>query len=327
MKKAINLSQAKSISDYEEFIRNETEERVELINYPYKLNLSHVSGHDFIKKRLKKAVKAVKTGRYDLLPASYMISGPVGSGKSYMAAAFAGELGIPMVKYRDSFTKKEEFYFEKALNILIAMSPVGVMIEDAASFFCDCCGKPYLEYDSLNAHRIPAQLVSIIKNKKYRGKIIWFFITRRPDLIPVEFKCPIRKEERLALFYPESCKDIKNLLKILERNLNLELRGFSIFDIFNKYKQEYSGADMEAILVRAKLLATMEGHSFISRDNIEEALSDFIPSLYPYEVELQNLVAVLECASIKMIPKRFRNMPRNKIISYIEELKTLLGEK
>ena len=34
MKKAINLSQAKSISDYEEFIRNETEGRVELINYP-----------------------------------------------------------------------------------------------------------------------------------------------------------------------------------------------------------------------------------------------------------------------------------------------------
>ena len=135
MKKAINLSQAKSISDYEEFIGNETEGKVKLINYPYKLNLSHVSGHDFIKKRLKKAVEAVKTGSYDLLPTSYMISGPAGSGKSIMAAAFAGELGIPIVEYRDSFTKREEIYFKKALNILVAMSPVGVMIEDAASFF------------------------------------------------------------------------------------------------------------------------------------------------------------------------------------------------
>jgi hypothetical protein len=38
-------------------------------------------------------------------------------------------------------------------------------------------------------------------------------------------------------------------------------------------------------------------------------------------------VAVLECTSREMIPKEFRNLPRAKIISDIQELKALLGER
>ena len=56
-------------------------------------------------------------------------------------------------------------------------------------------------------------------------------------------------------------------------------------------------------------------------------MEDFVPAAYPHEVELQNLVAALECTSKEMIPKKFRNIPRAEMISTIQELKVLLRER
>jgi SpoVK/Ycf46/Vps4 family AAA+-type ATPase len=97
--------------------------------------------------------------------------------------------------------------------------------------------------------------------------------------------------------------------------------------LFKKYRHDYSGADLEAVLVRAKLLAAMDDRVYVKREDMEEAMGDFVPAAYPHEVELQNLVAVLECTSREMIPKEFRGFSRTKIISGIQELKALLGER
>ncbi len=71
----------------------------------------------------------------------------------------------------------------------------------------------------------------------------------------------------------------------------------------------------------------MDGRSFVTRDDIEDTMSDFVPPAYPHEIELQNLVAVLECTSKEMVPKRFQNLDRTKLVKDIRELKELLGER
>jgi len=289
-------------------------------------DLSHVSGHDFVKKRFKNAAKAIKKGRPDVLPMGYLIAGPVGTGKSFMVSAFAGEIGIPMVKFRNFRTKwqgETESNLERVLNILVAMSPVGVMIDEADAFL----GDRSQEGDSGTSNRVFAQIASFMGNTEYRGKIIWFLITCRPDLIPIDLKRQGRAEEHLALFYPETKKDREDLFNTLVRKLDLDIRNFSISDLFKKYDYEYSGADLEAVLVRAKLLAAMADRVYVKREDMEEAMSDFIPADHPYEVELQNLVAVLECTSKEMLPMRFQKLTRSKLISDIQEIKSLLGER
>ncbi len=52
-----------------------------------------------------------------------------------------------------------------------------------------------------------------------------------------------------------------------------------------------------------------------------------MPPAYPHEIELQNLVAVLECTSREMVPKRFQNLERDRLVSEIQQLKVLLGER
>ncbi|MDR3138185.1 MAG: AAA family ATPase [Treponema sp.] len=307
-----------------EFIENEAGGLLEFLETGY--SLSHVSGHDFVKKRFKNAARAIKMGRTDVLPMGYLIAGPVGTGKSFMVSAFAGEIGIPMVKFRNFRSKWQgdtESNLEKVLNILTAMAPVAVMIDEADAFL----GDRDQEGDSGTSNRVFAQITSFMGNTEYRGKIIWFLITCRPDLIPIDLKRQGRAEEHLALFYPESDGDREALFNTLVKKLNLDIRKFSISDLFKKYHHEYSGADLEAVLVRAKLLAAMDNRVYVTREDMEEAMGDFIPAAYPHEVELQNLVAILECTSKEMIPRKFRDYNRTRLIKEIRELKALLGER
>ncbi|MDR2135498.1 MAG: AAA family ATPase [Treponema sp.] len=307
-----------------EIIENEAAGLLEFMDTVH--DLSYVSGHDFVKKRFQSAARAIKLGRPDVLPMGYLLAGPVGTGKSFMVSAFAGEIGIPMVKFRNFRSKWQgdtESNLEKVLTILKAMSPVAVMIDEADAFL----GDRDQEGDSGTSNRVFAQIASFMGNTEYRGKIIWFLITCRPDLIPIDLKRQGRAEEHLALFYPESDRDREALFDTLVRKLDLSIRKFPIADLFKKFRHEFSGADLEAVLIRAKLRAAMEDRTFISREDMEAVMGDFIPAAYPHEIELQNLVAVLECTSKEMIPRRFQNLERTRLIKSIQELKLLLGER
>lgn len=289
-------------------------------------DLSMVSGHDFVKKRFKSAARAIKQGRLDVLPMGYLIAGPVGTGKSFMVSAFAGEIGIPIVKFRNFRSKWQgvtESNLEKILNILTAMAPVGVMIDEADAFL----GTRHEGGDSGTSNRIFAQIASFMGNTEYRGRIIWFLITCRPDLLPIDLKRQGRAEEHLALFYPSTLEEKQNLYDTLVRKLKLRVQNVNIVELLNRYQFDFSGADLESILIRAKFLAAMRGHVTITQEDLEETIKDFVPPSYPYEIELQNLVAVLECTSRRMIPERLQDLDRAKIVHDIKQLKMLLGEQ
>ncbi|MCP5514256.1 MAG: ATP-binding protein [Spirochaetales bacterium] len=307
-----------------EIIENEASGLLEFVESEH--DLSMVSGHEFVKKRFKSAARAIKQGRLDVLPMGYLVSGPVGTGKSFMVTAFAGEIGIPIIKlknFRSKWQGVSESNFEKVLNILKAMAPVGVLIDEADAFL----GNRNQEGDSGTSNRIFAQLASFMGNTEYRGKIIWFLITCRPDLLPIDLKRQGRAEEHLALFYPESNEEKEDLFNTLIKKLKIKVQqDISISDLLKKYKFDSSGADLEAILIRAKFTATMNNHVIITRDDLEETIRDFVPPAYPHEIDLQNLVAVVECTSREMVPKKFQNLDRSKLVSQIRELKMLLGE-
>jgi SpoVK/Ycf46/Vps4 family AAA+-type ATPase len=307
-----------------EIIENEAAGLLEFMETEH--DLSYISGHDFVKKRFKNASKAIKMGRLDVLPMGYLIAGPVGTGKSFLVSAFAGDIGIPMVKFRNFRSKWQgvtESNLEKVLNILKAMSPVAVMIDEADAFL----GDRDQDGDSGTSNRVFAQIASFMGNTEYRGKIIWFLITCRPDLIPIDLKRQGRAEEHLALFYPDNDREKEELFNTLVRKLDLPIRKFPISDILKRFRHEFSGADLEAVLIRSKLRAAMDDRTYVTREDLEGAMNDFVPPAYPHEIELQNLVAVLECTSREMVPKRFQNLDRTKLVKDIRELKSLIGER
>ena len=285
--------------------------------------LDAVVGYEPIKERLRNLVHTIKKGIFDAVPMGYLFSGPVGTGKTFIVLSFVGEIGIPCVKFlnfREKWQGVTESNLEKILNLLKAMYPVGVIIDEADAFL----GNRSQDGDSGTSSRIFAQLASFMGDTFYRGKVIWFLITCRPDLLPVDMKRQGRAEEHISVFYPESAEDKQKLFETLARRAGLNLPDqMKLDDIFD-VDQAVSGADMEALITRVKLRLVTSGQSEVSREMLKSVFSDFIPTNDPANIELQNLAAVLECTSRKLIPVKYASVDRGEIRRRFEAFK--LGE-
>ena len=304
-----------------EMIESESGGLLEFIQTKY--NLANVAGHAYAKKNLMEAATALKAGRSDVMPMGYLVSGPVGTGKTYLISCFANDIGVPMVmlkNFRSQWQGATEGNLEKVLKILKAMSPVAVMIDEADAYL----GNRSASGDSGVSSRVFSMIATFMSNTENRGKVIWFLITARPDLLPVDFKRQGRAEEHIALFYPETIAEKKELLQVVVKKTDLEYMNLDEFDEeFFEDMTVKSGADMEAALTRAKFKAASLGLEKVNFDIVAQVFGDFLPPTYPEEIELMNYAAVLECTSKELLPPRFRDMPRSEVLAKVEELTAL----
>jgi SpoVK/Ycf46/Vps4 family AAA+-type ATPase len=289
-----------------------------------RFDLDMVAGHDGVKARLRRASRAILDGRLQGVPMGYLIAGPVGSAKTFLVNCFTGEIGFPCVKFmnfRSQWQGVTEGNLEKILAVLHAMWPVGVIIDEADAFL----GDRNQEGDSGTSNRVFAQLSTFMSNTEYRGKIVWFLITSRPDLLPVDLKRQGRAEEHLALFYPQTIDEHEALFRIMLKKSGLQTPATSILQVTDN-PDGLSGADVEAILARALLVADdgPDGTPVASIDTLRQTFGDFIPATSPLERELQILAAVQECTSREVLPETYRNMDRSVIFARINELRALL---
>lgn len=290
-----------------------------------KFGLDMVSGHDGVKQRLRRAAQAIMAGRLRGVPMGYLIAGPVGSAKTFLVNCFTGEIGFPCVKFlnfRSQWQGVTEGNLEKILKVLQAMWPVGVIIDEADA----ALGDRNQQGDSGTSNRVFAQFASFMGNTEYRGKILWFLITSRPDLLPVDLKRQGRAEEHLALFYPETEEEHDALFKIMLKKSGLHTPAQSLKEVIAD-PTGLSGADIEAILARAVLAADAEGarDGSLSVEVLRRAFEDFIPATSPLERELQILVAVQECTSREVLPDRYRKQDRSQVQARVNELRALLN--
>jgi len=305
-----------------EFIEAEAYGMLEFIESDNSLDL--VAGHNEAKSHLRRAARAVQTGRHDVMPMGYLVSGPVGCGKTFLINCFAGEIGIPMVKlknFRSQWQGVTEGNLEKILNLLEAMTPVAVMIDEADA----ALGNRNMRGDSGVNQRVFSQIVSFMSDPKHRGRVIWFLVTARPDLMPVDLKRQGRAEEHLSLFYPHTREDREELLQVMMDRTGVNLSMEDVPLELVEGERTYSGADMEAILTRAAFRAAGPNDGTVTPDLLQETVNDFIPPTYPTEVELQQMAAVLECTSRDLLPERFRSMKRADVVERLEELKRMVG--
>lgn len=286
-------------------------------------DLSMVAGHEQAKAHLRHAAAALRTGRPDVLPMGYLVSGPVGTGKTFLISCFAGEIGIPMVvlkNFRSQWQGQTEGNLEKILTLLQAMTPVAVLIDEADAMLGDRDN----EGDSGVSSRVFGQIATFMSNTRNRGRVIFFLVTARPDLMPIDLKRQGRAEEHLALFYPTTRKEREELYDVMLRRTGVDLKVEDLPEAMLSGDRTFSGADAEALMTRAKFRAASEGTP-VTKEIFAEVVDDFLPPTYPLEVELQTLAAVMECTSRALLPEKYRTMDREAVVRRIEELKRLVN--
>jgi len=284
-----------------------------------RFDLSYVAGNDQAKKKLQDAAAAIRAGNADVLPMGYVICGPVGTGKTFITTCFAGEVGIPAVtlkNFRSMWQGVTEGNLERVLSLLKAMSPIAVIVDEADAQLGDRSSSG----DSGVGNRVFAQIAQFMGNTEYRGKVIWFLLTCRPDLLPVDLKRQGRAEEHIALFYPETPEERLTLLRAMQRKIGMKPFSEEIEKFFLDRAGTLSGADIEAVLVRSHMRSSLLNKAAVDSEDLEAAMDDFIPPYYPTEIDLQNMVAVLECTSKSLLPKQYRDVERSELIRRANEL-------
>jgi SpoVK/Ycf46/Vps4 family AAA+-type ATPase len=304
-----------------ELIEAESAGLLEFVQSRYDLSL--VAGHEPAKKKLRDAASALRAGRFDVLPMGYVICGPVGTGKTFLTTCFAGEVGIPCVmlkNFRSMWQGVTEANLERVLTLLKAMSPIAVVVDEADAQLGDRSNSG----DSGVGNRVFAQIAQFMGNTELRGKVIWFLLTCRPDLLPVDLKRQGRAEEHIALFYPHTDEERLAMLRAMQKKTGTRAASEEVEKFFLAHAGTLSGADTEAVLVRARMKSALEGDASVDVEDLKAAIADFIPPSYPTEIELQNLVAVLECTSKSLLPAEYRDMDRGEVLRRVGEL-TLLS--
>ncbi len=292
-----------------------------------KTGLDAVAGNDAAKALLRETAAALREGRLDVVPMGFLVCGPVGTGKSFMVRCFAAEIGIPVVEllnFRSMWQGQTEANLERILGLLDALGPVAVVIDEADAALGN---RERGGGDSGVSERVFASLAAFMGDTRRRGKVIWFLMTSRPDLVPVDLKRQGRAEEHIALFPPATAQERARVFESLRARLQIPLEpGLDAAALFNEVPHPMSPADIEAVLVRASRRMAIAKQPALSAKLLQELITDFQPPAYPVEIEYQRLIAAFECTSRQLLPPDLAALGHEQIAARLTALRDVLGQ-
>ncbi len=274
---------------------------VEFVEPPHTLDL--VVGQPEAKARLTQDAAWITQGRLEMAPMGYLFCGSVGTGKTFLAECYAGSIGIPCVKlrnFRSKYVGETEGNLEQVLNVLRSLGPVVVIVDEADASL----GNRRANGDSGTSGRVFSMIAQQMGDTRYRGKIIWMLLTSRPDLLPIDLKRQGRCEVHIPLFAPHDSQGIREMFEAMSRKNKTPLAADAIPDVAPE--RGLSGADIESILLGARRKALLAGQETITRQQLESAIEEFIPSAEGLEKEMQEIAAVLECTERHFLPPKWR---------------------
>jgi AAA+ superfamily predicted ATPase len=270
---------------------------VEIIEPKHTLDL--VVGLDVAKERLQQDAKWIGDGQLESAPMGYLICGPVGTGKTFLAECYAGSIGLPCLvlrNFRSKYVGETEGNLEQVLGVLRSLGPVVVIVDEADA----ALGNRQAAGDSGTSARVFSMIASQMGDTRFRGQIIWMLLTSRPDLLPIDLKRQGRAEVHIPLFYPSQPDDIRKMLRAMAKKNKLQLAEEAIPTV--DPARRLSGADLESVVLGARRMALASGREAVSQADLEQSLAEFIPSAEGLEKELQEIAAVLECTQRSFLP-------------------------
>ncbi len=284
--------------------------------------LETVGGLKAAKEYLRDISDFIKRGNTEEAPMGILLSGPVGTGKTFLAECFAKDCGMNVVEFknfRDKWVGSTEANLEKILNLLQALAPIVVIIDEADA----ALGNRDDSGDSGTSQRVFSKIAAAMSNTENRGRILWVLMTSRPDLLPIDLKRQGRCEEHISLFYPEEESDRQEIAEAMARKNKIK-HQIEDWRPITKNQLHLSGADIESILIRTRRVARQAGRTDATIEDLAKVASEFTPARDELAIEYQELVAAREATSRAMLPKRFQSMTAAEITQRIEELKMMV---
>jgi hypothetical protein len=272
-----------------------------------RFTLDQVAGHDAVKSWLREDTELLRRGITNALPMGYLITGRIGTGKTFLVQCWAGELGVPCVvfkNFRDRWVGATESNLEKIFAVLHALGQVVVFVDEADQVAGRRSGE---DSDNGLSGRVYAMLAKEMSNTRNRGRIVWVFATSRPDLLEVDLKRQGRLDVHIPLFPPQTPEEMRQLLLSVAKKFQFPLQDADIPPLPEGVV--LGGNEIEAILVRAlRMYELMREPRSPLREILGSVIQDVRPNAHTRKLEYMDLVAVKECTDSRFLPAAFRDL-------------------
>ncbi len=277
-----------------------------------KHDFSVVGGLEQVKGALKRVVDAIQRGDPDRVPMGVLIVGPMGTGKSFVMEAFANEVGMTALKFknfRDKWVGSTEGNLEKILNIVKALGNVMVVIDEGDRSIGGGAGSGG---DGGVDSRVMARLKEFMSDTAHRGSILFVMMTNRPDKLDADMKRPGRFDLKLPFFPPQSEYERTAITKALFRKNKIKHR-IQDYSALSEELVGLTGAEIEAILLQSMNWSEDRGATQVTDEDVLAAVHDFIPSRDEAMMRYMELLAVFECSSRRLLPERYASMDTSEL--------------
>lgn len=292
---------------------------------PPKHHFGHVGGMDRIKEDLRRVAEAVKKGNRSRVPMGMIFVGPMGTGKTFLAEAFATESGLTCLKlknFRDKWVGQTEANLEKVLGLVEALGYVLLVVDEADRGLSAGEGS-----DGGVNSRVIARLKEFMSDTSHRGRVVILMMTNRPDKLDVDLKRPGRFDLKIPFFFPETGEERKSIFEAIARKNKLVLAPGVSFDAAVALTDGYSSAELEAVMLAAASAAGDSDADTIRQEHVDQAAKDVIPSRDTRMLEYMELLAVFECSAKRMLPDRYRDLTTTEVQQRLDLLGAQLGRR
>jgi AAA+ superfamily predicted ATPase len=306
-----------------EIIQRECFDLIEFVEPKH--DFSVVGGLDEVKKELLVIAENLREQRTSRCPMGMLFTGPMGTGKTFVAEAFVKETGLTAIKlknFRSKWVGATEGNLEKILSVVQALGPLVVIVDEGDRAF----GNQEGESDGGTSSRVMARLKEFMSDTSNRGLVLFLIMTNRPDKLDIDIKRAGRLDRKIPFLYPQEPTEVEAVLvaQLRKHHVVTSVEFPRDSDALSSKLVGYSNADIEAVVLLANEYAR---DATVTLSHFTDAARDYLPSRDTEMLEYMELVAVFEASNRRMLPKKYADLPVEELEHKLADLRARVGAR
>jgi ATP-dependent 26S proteasome regulatory subunit len=289
-----------------------------------------VGGMEEVKRELSAVAENIREGRVSRVPMGILFTGPMGTGKTFVAEAFAKECRLTTIKlknFRSKWVGATEGNLEKILGVIQAIGQVVVIIDEGDRAFGGTDG----DGDGGTSSRVIARIKEFMSDTSNRGRILFLLMTNRPDRLDSDIKRAGRLDRKIPFLYSQTAAEVEAVLgaQLRKNRIKSAVDFTSTRAEFSQKLVGYSNADVEAVVLVANDLAAHDSgaDSPVEIRHFLAALDDYLPNRDSEMLEYMELLAVFESSSRRMLPPKYAAMTPEEMDARLRLLRATVANR
>lgn len=250
-----------------------------------------VIGYEAPKKFLRQLFKRCNDPKRAV--SSILVSGPNGSGKTFLLEALAQESGrivIELAGLRGMYFGETDKLFERLLWHIRTYGKILILVDEAHTAF----GSVHSSDTHETEKRLAGNIIKMMGNKALLGKVLWALMTSRPDRLDPDVKS--RSPIQIPLF-----------------DLNTDERRAYLKEVFGRNQIELKDDELNSVVEQTSYYS-LRDYGFLLAEVLGSDDRNVLATLKVWQAsksimnmrEQQSLIAAQHCSYPELIPKGIR---------------------